>query len=74
MHLLTAPAKAVENQSQRGESLRLTQRGDRACVERCINQCRATLAACEGGGNNRSVCRTQFQICARRCVVSCGGR
>lgn len=44
---------------------------NRSCTENCMAQCRAAESSCSG---ERSSCRAQFQICARRCVVSCGSR
>jgi hypothetical protein len=49
--------------------LRFAQGGNRACMDGCIAQCRAAQQGCSGDN-----CRAQFQICARRCVVSCGSR
>jgi hypothetical protein len=65
-------AAAAPANDTRENSLRLAQSGDRACSERCVTQCRAALAQCESAGNSN--CRAQFQICARRCVVTCGSR
>lgn len=66
-------ASAADIKETRTENLRLSQNSQRNCMEGCIAQCRAALASCESGKSN-SNCRTQFQICARRCVVACGGR
>jgi hypothetical protein len=49
--------------------LRLAEGSSRSCMDGCIAQCRAAQQGCSGGN-----CRAQFQICARRCVVSCGPR
>jgi hypothetical protein len=68
------PAAAIDMGEAGGAKLRLARRGDRACVERCIGQCRAARAVCNGAGNSPAACRTQYQICARRCVVSCSSR
>lgn len=43
----------------------------RGCAENCVAQCRAAQSSCSG---DAASCRAQFQICARRCVVSCGSR
>ena len=64
------PVAAMQGKEARATDLRLAQSGDRACAERCVAQCRAALAQCESAGNSN--CRAQFQICARRCVVTCG--
>jgi hypothetical protein len=53
-----------------GGCFRLSQ-GRPACLDACVSQCRQAERACSG---DRSACRTQFQICTRRCVVSCGAR
>jgi hypothetical protein len=42
--------------------------GGRGCSENCVAQCRAAERSCSG---DRAACRAEFQICARRCVVSC---
>jgi hypothetical protein len=42
--------------------------GGRGCSESCVAQCRAAERSCSG---DRAACRAEFQICARRCVVSC---
>jgi hypothetical protein len=49
---------------------RLAEGSSRACMVSCIAQCRAQEEAC--GGSRR--CASQYQICARRCVVTCGPR
>jgi hypothetical protein len=43
----------------------------RSCTESCIAQCREAQRGCSGDAGS---CRANFQICARRCVVSCGSR
>jgi hypothetical protein len=53
---------------------RLAQRSGSACAEGCMGQCRSAQSACLASGENTGSCRTQFQICVRRCVVQCGGR
>lgn len=50
--------------------LRLAEGSSRSCSESCVAQCRSAERACGG----KPDCRAQFQICARRCVVSCGSR
>jgi len=49
---------------------RLAEGSSRACMASCIAQCRAQEEACGGGRS----CAAQYQICARRCVVTCGSR
>jgi hypothetical protein len=49
---------------------RLAEGSSRACMASCIAQCRAQEEACGSSGR----CATQYQICARRCVVTCGSR
>jgi hypothetical protein len=53
---------------------RHAQRSGSACAESCMAQCRSAQAACLASGEDAGSCRTQFQICVRRCVVQCGGR
>ncbi|MGF1620185.1 MAG: hypothetical protein ACFCUR_06200 [Rhodomicrobiaceae bacterium] len=53
---------------------RLAQRSGNACAQSCMAQCRSAQSACLASGENAGSCRTQFQICVRRCVVQCGGR
>jgi hypothetical protein len=65
-------AAAAPANDTRETDLQLALSGDSACTERCVAQCRAALAQCESAGNSN--CRAQFQICARRCVVTCGSR
>src|SRR5262245_14104693 len=43
----------------------------RNCTESCMGQCREAQRSCSG---DAASCRANFQICARRCVVSCGSR
>jgi hypothetical protein len=52
-------------------SFRLAEGPGRGCAENCVAQCRAAQSGCSG---NAASCRAQFQICARRCVVSCSSR
>jgi hypothetical protein len=52
-----------------GRRFRLAEGSNRACAESCVAQCRAAQQSCSG---DAASCRAQFQICARRCVVSCG--
>jgi hypothetical protein len=53
---------------------RLAQRAGSACAQSCTAQCRSAQSACLASGESAGSCRTQFQICVRRCVVQCGGR
>jgi hypothetical protein len=59
-----------EKRALSGQSscFRLSQ-ANRGCMESCMGQCRSAQQGCSGPN-----CRAQFQICARRCVVSCGSR
>lgn len=50
---------------------RLAEGPGRGCAENCVAQCRAAQSSCSG---DAASCRAQFQICARRCVVSCSSR
>ena len=43
----------------------------RSCTESCIAQCREAQRSCSGDAGS---CRANFQICARRCVVTCDSR
>jgi hypothetical protein len=60
---------APQSRPETPRYLRLAEGGNRACMDGCIAQCRAAQQGCSGEN-----CRAQFQICARRCVVSCGSR
>jgi hypothetical protein len=60
---------APQSRPETPRHLRFAEGGNRACMDGCITQCRAAQQGCSGGN-----CREQFQICARRCVVSCGSR
>jgi hypothetical protein len=46
----------------------LAEGSSRGCAENCVIQCREAQRTCSG---DAASCRAQFQICARRCVVSC---
>jgi hypothetical protein len=64
-------AQAAQSSVERAmRALRLAEGSSRACTESCIAQCRSAERSCGG----KAECRAQFQICARRCVVSCGSR
>jgi hypothetical protein len=67
------PAFGADIQESPAAKLRMSQDSSRGCTERCMSQCRAALSACSSGGA-KDTCRAEFQICARRCVVSCGSR
>jgi hypothetical protein len=62
-------ADAPQSRPSAARNLRVAEGGSRACMDGCMAQCRAAQQGCSGGN-----CRAQFQICARRCVVSCGSR
>jgi len=65
---------AADIQERPAANLRLSEYSSRACVEDCITQCRAARAQCSGNNDRGDECRAKFQICARRCVVSCNPR
>jgi hypothetical protein len=65
---------AADIQERPAANLRLSEYSSRACVEDCITKCRAAKAQCSGNKDRGDECRAQFQICARRCVVSCNPR
>jgi hypothetical protein len=67
-------AAAADIQEKPAGKLRLSEYSARSCVEDCITRCRAAKAQCGGGKDRGDECRAQFQICARRCVVSCNPR
>ncbi len=68
------PAFAADIEEPPGADLRMAQRAKRVCVDNCITQCRSALTTCASNSKDTSTCRTQFQICARRCVVACNSR
>jgi hypothetical protein len=65
-------AAAADIQEHPAAKLRLSQRSDQECIDKCIAECRADKSECSGGKGSNDACRARFQICARRCVVSCG--
>jgi hypothetical protein len=67
-------AFAADIQERPAANLRLSEYSSRACVEDCITKCRAARAQCSENKDRGDECRAQFQICARRCVVSCNPR
>lgn len=67
-------AFAADMEETPGADLKAALRASRACTDNCILDCRAERAGCEGEQKPANVCRPQFQICARRCVVACSPR
>jgi hypothetical protein len=68
------PAGAADIEQVPAASLRMSQESGRSCTERCMADCRAAREGCREGkaDSENNKCPAQFQICARRCVVSCG--
>jgi hypothetical protein len=64
-----APAVQVAASSSCSGRFQLAEGSSKSCTESCMSQCRDAEKSCSGAG-----CNAQFQICARRCVVSCGSR
>jgi hypothetical protein len=66
------PARAADIEEDPAAAVRLSQKASRICTEGCTAQCRADRADCkEQKADDEIGCRAQFQICVRRCVVSC---
>ncbi len=66
------PAGAADIEEDPAAALRLSQKASRSCTESCTAQCRADRTDCKGQKTDDEInCRAQFQICVRRCVVSC---
>jgi hypothetical protein len=61
--------RAPLSESCNSDHFRLAEGSSKTCTDSCISQCRKAERNCSGSG-----CRAQFQICARKCVVSCGSR
>jgi hypothetical protein len=61
--------RAVVADSCDDDRWRMAEGGGKNCTENCMSQCRSAAKNCSGAN-----CNAQFQICARRCVVSCGSR
>ncbi len=70
----TTAGLAADLQENSTSLPRLAQRSGGACAQSCMAPCRSAQSACLASGENAGSCRTQFQICVRRCVVQCGGR
>jgi hypothetical protein len=68
---LTA-ASAADIEETPAADLRQSQRAVRVCTDGCASDCRSERTSCANGQENTDRCRAQFQICVRRCVVSCG--
>jgi hypothetical protein len=68
------PAGAADIEETPAASLRLSQLSDGSCTKSCMADCRSTRAECRDrkAKSDKDNCRAQFQICVRRCVVSCG--
>jgi hypothetical protein len=72
---LAGPSWAADIEEGPAADVRSAQRAIRSCTDQCASDCRAGRADCaNGGGENDDRCRAQFQICVRRCVVSCGSK
>lgn len=66
------PAGAADIEEDPAAALRLSQKSSRSCTESCMSECRAHRTDCkEQKTDDENSCRAQFQICVRRCVVSC---
>jgi hypothetical protein len=68
------PAGAADIEEVPPASFRMSQRSDRNCTESCMADCRAARAECRESKADKETnnCPAQFQICVRRCVISCG--
>ena len=70
--VFASPARAADIEEDPAAALRLAQKASRICTEGCTAQCRADRTDCkEQKADDETSCRAQFQICVRRCVVSC---
>ena len=68
----TLPAGAADIEEDPAASVRLSQKNSRNCTESCTAECRAERTDCtERKADEKISCRAQFQICVRRCVVTC---
>jgi hypothetical protein len=66
----TPEAQVLRDEDACSNGMRMAEgSSNKTCTESCISQCRNAERNCSSGE-----CKAQFQICARRCVVSCGGR
>ena len=66
------PSGAADIEEDPAAALRLSQKSGRSCTESCMSECRADRTDCkEQKTDDETSCRAQFQICVRRCVVSC---
>ena len=67
------PAGAADIEEDPAAAFRLSRQASRVCTDGCIAGCRTDRTDCKDGrtGEGQENCRAQFQICARRCVVSC---
>jgi hypothetical protein len=71
--VLANPAGAADIEEDPAAAFRLSQKSSRSCTESCMAQCRAERTDCREGktDDNNDNCPAQFQICVRRCVISC---
>jgi hypothetical protein len=70
--VLATPAGAADMEEDPAAALRLSQKSSRNCTGSCMAECRAERTVCtDGKTDDEGSCRAQFQICVRRCVISC---
>ena len=68
------PADAADIEEDPAAALRLSRKTARSCTDSCMAECRDDRKQCtENKTDNDSVnkCPAEFQICVRRCVISC---
>jgi hypothetical protein len=68
-----SPAGAADIEEDPAAAYRLSREASRVCTDGCMGRCRTDRTDCKDGktGEDTENCPAQFQICARRCVVSC---
>lgn len=67
-------ARAADIQEDPAAALRLSQKSARSCTDGCMADCRAERTDCKQAktdDDTNNNCPARFQICVRRCVVSC---
>jgi hypothetical protein len=66
------PAGAADMEEDPAAAVRLSQKASRNCTESCMSECRADRVDCkEQKNDDENSCRVEFQMCVRRCVVTC---
>jgi hypothetical protein len=72
--MFNGPADAADIEEDPAAALRLSRKSARACTDGCMTECRDDRKQCtdsKADDVSANKCPAQFQICVRRCVISC---